>query len=238
MHSSTSRAPSPSPRARGSTSRSRSLATSSAWRTQNTQPAGRPSTSAIHTASRAGSCSCAKSATICATSASNSAFQPYSCAYSSPWRSITQPRSPGARRAEHDRAARGGAGSSSRRTSASAATSRRRSASPRPFSFAPVSLDRAPVEQREVGLARGVSRASWRRPSTVERSRATSPRCSSRASSRLRWPASMRIRRAQHGDLELLFLRELEQHARLGERVRRARGSPARACRAGRCRSG
>jgi DNA-binding MarR family transcriptional regulator len=64
------RALDPAPRAQGSTSRSRSLAVSSSWRTQKTQPAGRPSTSAIQAASRAGSCAAAKPATIRATSAS------------------------------------------------------------------------------------------------------------------------------------------------------------------------
>jgi len=53
--SSTSRAPIPSPRAHGSTSSSRSRAVVAFSRTQNTQPAGLPSTSAIQAASAAGS---------------------------------------------------------------------------------------------------------------------------------------------------------------------------------------
>src|SRR5262249_29781314 len=51
--------------------------------------------SAIHAASRLGSWSAAKSATIRSTRASNVASQPNSSAYSSPCASTTQPRSPG-----------------------------------------------------------------------------------------------------------------------------------------------
>ena len=55
MTSSTSRAPIPRPLAHGSTSSSRSRAVVAFSRTQNTHPAGAPSTSAIQAASASGS---------------------------------------------------------------------------------------------------------------------------------------------------------------------------------------
>ena len=189
MHSPTSRAPSPSPRARGSTISSRSLATSSLSRTQRTQPAGAPSSSAIHAASRAGSCVSAKRATIPATRTSKRPSQPYSSAYRRPWRPTIQPRSPG--RGGRRTTVGAAAGSRSRRTSPSAAASRSRSM---PSSRA--SACSAERRSRTANASRpaGVRRTTWRRPSAGERSRATRPRASSRPSRRLRWPASIRIR--------------------------------------------
>ena len=85
----------PRPLAHGSTSSSRSRAVVASSRTQNTQPAGTPSTSAIQAASASGSRFSAKSATILATRASYDSSQPNSSAYTAPFRWITQPMSPG-----------------------------------------------------------------------------------------------------------------------------------------------
>src|SRR3989454_1110484 len=95
MHSSTRRWPIPSPRARGSTRSNRSRATVSDSLTRNTEPTFSPSRSAIQQRSRFRSYCLMNLATISATSASNCSSQPYSCAYSSPWRCTTQPMSPG-----------------------------------------------------------------------------------------------------------------------------------------------
>ena len=75
---STSRRPAPGPRALGSTKSRRSRPTSSLSLTRNTQPTGAPFRVAIQQRSAAGSKSRAKFATISATSASNSSFQPNS----------------------------------------------------------------------------------------------------------------------------------------------------------------
>ena len=147
----------------------------------------------------------------------------------------------GPRRAQDDRAARAGRGSSSRRTSASAATSRgavrrRRAAS----SCAPVSSTaRRSSSAAAVARPPAVSRATLAppvgRPSARGRpARAARAARAAGSGGRRRSPSGARRSATSSAGL----LRELEQHARLGERVRRAAGSRARARRAGRCRSG
>ena len=81
------------------------------------EPAGAPSSSAIQAGSRAGSCASAKSATMPATSRSKLPFQPYSCAYSSPWRCDDPAEVAGARGAqdEHGGAAPGPGAAARRR---------------------------------------------------------------------------------------------------------------------------
>ena len=206
-------------------------AAGAAWRcrgrcaTQSTQPARSPPTSAIHGASRARIVDSAKSATIRATSASK---------LDVPAVLAARRARRGARRSSRGRRARGARSTTIGRRRAGSSASRGRVASPRRGVAAGSSASveqRADLRRRARGRARrrsrcpvGASDAPAAGVVAVSGSRATSPSRSSRASRRLRKPASMsssRRRSPTLGDLA-------------ADRARRARAPrPASA----RCRS-